>query len=288
MKSIFTFIRGRARTPSVQLLTEPSPNAVVVPAVHRAAMAETLTTNNDSSLNQALDARLAVLEKYFPPPSVPPPPGPPLPAASLSLVSVTERSVGLGKRVGNDVRGPFSVLALKGTHIEAVVRFQLWASSSSDVDDAIRDLTKRLLGDMPFTPSMICGMPKPRRSARGWFAPAEQVRGGNRQGDVGICTGRRPGKRNRQSRNRRTLCQSNWIESWKQRTGTKFRIFPQPRFLVGITEPELIRINVPPAQMQAGPADDRMFVVDAINKQPYSDFDQPPYRGPANPPEPAF
>jgi len=66
-------------------------------------------------------------------------------------------------------------------------------------------------------------------------------------------------------------------------TGTKFRIFPQPRFLAGITEPELIRIAVPPAQMQAGPADDRMFVVDAINKQPYSDFDQPPYHGPANP-----
>ena len=66
-------------------------------------------------------------------------------------------------------------------------------------------------------------------------------------------------------------------------TGTKFHIFPQPRFLAGITEPELIRISVPPAQMQAGPADDRMFVVDAINKQPYSDFDQPPYHGPANP-----
>jgi hypothetical protein len=66
-------------------------------------------------------------------------------------------------------------------------------------------------------------------------------------------------------------------------TGTKFCIFPQPRFLAGITEPELIRIAVPPAQMQAGPADGRMFVVDAIDKLPYADSDRSPYHGPANP-----
>jgi hypothetical protein len=53
--------------------------------------------------------------------------------------------------------------------------------------------------------------------------------------------------------------------------------------LAGITEPELIRIAVPPAQMQAGPADDRMFVVDAIDKLPYADSDRPPYHGLANP-----
>ena len=63
-------------------------------------------------------------------------------------------------------------------------------------------------------------------------------------------------------------------------TGTKFRIFPQPRFLAGITEPELIRTSVPPAQMQAGPADDRMFVVDAINKQPYSVLTNRPTKAP--------
>ena len=74
------------------------------------------------------------------------------------------------------------------------------------------------------------------------------------------------------------------LDARLEATGTKFRIFPQPRFLAGFAQPELIRISVPPNQMQAGPADDRMFVIDAINKQPYSRFTRPPYTGPANPP----
>jgi hypothetical protein len=67
-------------------------------------------------------------------------------------------------------------------------------------------------------------------------------------------------------------------------TGTCFRIFPQPRFLGAFSEPETIRVNVPPNAMQPGPADDRMFVVDAINKLPYSFFFRPPYRSDKNPP----
>jgi hypothetical protein len=67
-------------------------------------------------------------------------------------------------------------------------------------------------------------------------------------------------------------------------TGTRFRIFPQPRFLKAFSEPETIRVNVPSNVMQQGPADDRMFVVDAINKLPYSFFFRPPYRGDKHPP----
>ena len=107
-------------------------------------MAETLITTTDPSLDQVLNALLGILEEYLPPPSVPPSP---LPAATVSLVTMTERSVGLGKRVGNDTRGSFGVLALKGTRIETAVRFQLWGNSPSDVDGAIRDLTRRLMGD---------------------------------------------------------------------------------------------------------------------------------------------
>jgi hypothetical protein len=77
-------------------------------------------------------------------------------------------------------------------------------------------------------------------------------------------------------------------------TGTRFRIFPQPRFLLNadgagplFPEPEEVVISVPPAAMQPGPADDRMFVVDASNKLPYNRFFRPPYRGefraPVNP-----
>jgi hypothetical protein len=64
--------------------------------------------------------------------------------------------------------------------------------------------------------------------------------------------------------------------------GTKFRLFPQSRFLN--IPPETIRVSVAPDQMRPGPADDRMFVVDAINKQPYDSGFGPPYTGAHNPP----
>jgi hypothetical protein len=107
-------------------------------------MAETLMTSADPSLDQVVNALLGIMEEYLPPPSVPPSP---LPAGTVSLVTMTERSAGLGKRVGNDTRGRFGVLALKGARIETAVRFELWGDSPSDVDGAIRDLTKRLVGD---------------------------------------------------------------------------------------------------------------------------------------------
>jgi hypothetical protein len=74
-------------------------------------------------------------------------------------------------------------------------------------------------------------------------------------------------------------------------TGTRFRIFPQPRFLLRsdgsgplFPEPEQVAISVPPAAIQPGPADDRMFVVDAVSKLPYNRFFRPPYRGEFRPP----
>jgi hypothetical protein len=86
------------------------------------------------------------LEDRLPPSDPNPPPNAP-PAASLSLVSVIERAVGLGSRVGTDLRGPFTVAALKGLRLEAVVRYQLWAEAPADVEQAIADLITRLLGD---------------------------------------------------------------------------------------------------------------------------------------------
>jgi len=73
-------------------------------------------------------------------------------------------------------------------------------------------------------------------------------------------------------------------------SGTRFRIFPQPRFLQRddgsgplFPEPEEVFVSVPPAAMQPGPGDDRMFVVDAVSKLPYNRFFRPPYRGDARP-----
>lgn len=69
-------------------------------------------------------------------------------------------------------------------------------------------------------------------------------------------------------------------------SGTKFRVFAQPRFLSAFSVPETIRVNVPAGQVGAGPADDRMYVTDAVNKRPYSDFSGPPFVGDTNPPVP--
>lgn len=61
--------------------------------------------------------------------------------------------------------------------------------------------------------------------------------------------------------------------------GTRFRLFPQPRFLGIFDEPEVVYVSIPPSQIQAGPADDRMYVVDAKNKLPYTPLFRPPYAG---------
>jgi hypothetical protein len=66
-------------------------------------------------------------------------------------------------------------------------------------------------------------------------------------------------------------------------SGTRFRIFPQPRFLNIIDEPELVYVSVPPERMLDGPADDRMYVIDAVSKLPYSGIFRPPYGGQHNP-----
>jgi hypothetical protein len=68
-------------------------------------------------------------------------------------------------------------------------------------------------------------------------------------------------------------------------SGTKFRIFPLPRYAnaPAFSTPETVIVSIPPAQMQPGPADDRMYVIDAVDKEPYDPFQVPPYSGKANP-----
>ncbi len=67
--------------------------------------------------------------------------------------------------------------------------------------------------------------------------------------------------------------------------GTKFRLFPQPGFLEPFQEPETVWVSPRAGSIGPGPADDRMYVVDTINKeQPYQFPYLPPYDGPARPP----
>jgi hypothetical protein len=66
--------------------------------------------------------------------------------------------------------------------------------------------------------------------------------------------------------------------------GTKFKLFPQPGFLPGFEKPEVVWVSPPAGTVKAGPADDRMYVVDAIEKIPYPPAAVPPYVGAACPP----
>ncbi len=67
-------------------------------------------------------------------------------------------------------------------------------------------------------------------------------------------------------------------------TGTRFRLFPQTPLLEGFETPEIVWISKPPEMIGPGPSDDRMYVVDAIDKEPYEFPNMPPYQGPSNPP----
>ncbi|MEW6543166.1 MAG: hypothetical protein AB1411_06095 [Nitrospirota bacterium] len=68
-------------------------------------------------------------------------------------------------------------------------------------------------------------------------------------------------------------------------TGTRFRIFPQSRFLQAFKKPETIYVSPAPQAIKPGPADDRFYVLDAINKRPYDQRHGrvDPYSGPVRP-----
>jgi hypothetical protein len=66
--------------------------------------------------------------------------------------------------------------------------------------------------------------------------------------------------------------------------GTRFRLYPQAPIPSTIWEPEVVWLSPPAGSIYPGPADRRMYVVDAVAKdRPYLD-DLPPYAGPRNPP----
>jgi len=63
-------------------------------------------------------------------------------------------------------------------------------------------------------------------------------------------------------------------------SGTRFKLFPQSPVLSGYGEPETVWVSPPPGTISPGPADDRMYVIDALNKPtPYQFPDLPPYSG---------
>lgn len=67
-------------------------------------------------------------------------------------------------------------------------------------------------------------------------------------------------------------------------TGTRVRLFPQSHYLAHFQEPETVWLSPPAGSVMPGPADDRMYVVDPVGKEPYEFPYLPPYRGPTHAP----
>lgn len=79
--------------------------------------------------------------------------------------------------------------------------------------------------------------------------------------------------------------------------GTRFKLFPQPPFLEPFAEPETVWLSPPPGAVGPGPSDDRMYVIDPVDKtRPYGInfgafgtpfLELPPWQGSIyRPPEP--
>lgn len=63
-------------------------------------------------------------------------------------------------------------------------------------------------------------------------------------------------------------------------TGTRFRVYPQLRRLRGFGGSVVVYVNARPGTIQAGPRDDRIYVLDAPAKAPYQTSKKwPPYTG---------
>lgn len=90
-------------------------------------------------LNDMLSALKELLEELFPDTT------PASPTPSISIVRVTERSVGLGGQVGMEVKGSFQVAVVKGNRLDAVIRLQVERDQPDAVNTAIAELHDRLL-----------------------------------------------------------------------------------------------------------------------------------------------
>ena len=55
-----------------------------------------------------------------------------------------------------------------------------------------------------------------------------------------------------------------------RRTGTRFRIYPQPNWIKGSGKPEIVYVDAAPRTIKAGPQDDSIYLLDARKKGAYA------------------
>ncbi|KQO18415.1 hypothetical protein [Paenibacillus sp. Leaf72] len=81
---------------------------------------------------------------------------------------------------------------------------------------------------------------------------------------------------------------SQMLDANARENGTRFLIYPQSKTIPGFEQPEVVYLNAQPGSIQSGPEDNRIYVVDAVNKIPFG-FEGSPafkyrYEGEQNPP----
>jgi hypothetical protein len=74
------------------------------------------------------------------------------------------------------------------------------------------------------------------------------------------------------------------LDSQLAATGSRFLLFPQSPSLAAYRQPEIVWVSSPPGSLQPGPCDQRMRVLDAVDKPPYDDASLPPWQGQLYPP----
>jgi hypothetical protein len=74
------------------------------------------------------------------------------------------------------------------------------------------------------------------------------------------------------------------LDSKLAATGSRFQLYPQSPSLAAYPQPETVWVSSPAGSLQPGPADQRMRVLDAVDKPPYDDVSLPPWRGQLYPP----
>ena len=76
---------------------------------------------------------------------------------------------------------------------------------------------------------------------------------------------------------------SRHLDDRLRKTGTRFKIYPQSPVMAHFSEPETVWVSPPAGTIEPGPADDRMYVVDAKSKERYEDGSRLPFDGKAHP-----
>ena len=141
MPSIFSRFGRRNERDVEQPHTAPM-DAAINPAASRSLNPHlALASNNTPPVEQVIDGMLSILEAYLPVPVLN------VPIPTVTIRSVTEKPLAIGNDRGLEQRGLLGMVSLKGGRLDALVRFQIWASDPIAADAAMQTLQGEILTD---------------------------------------------------------------------------------------------------------------------------------------------